>query len=58
MTDSGSDQLEFVACDHCRSSFDIDVRYPVSAHEGPDGDLELYSFCDEDCQQAWEFEHR
>lgn len=57
MSDVGSEQLEFVTCDYCEQSFDIGVRYPVAVREGPDGDLELYSFCDAACQQAWETEN-
>jgi hypothetical protein len=57
MSNGGSDGLEFVACDYCDAPFEIDTRYPVTIREDADGTIQLYSFCDETCQQAWKSEH-
>lgn len=55
----GSDDLPettFETCDYCGGSFEYDVSYPVVTCRDESGDVELYSFCDEECQQAWEAE--
>lgn len=46
-------QHPFRECAHCGASFEPGVSYPVETCEGPDGQLELYSFCDEACRAAW-----
>lgn len=42
------------SCAHCGAILNGDDWYPVvtitATHNGPN----LYSFCDEDCQAAWE----
>ncbi len=43
----------FDACAHCGRSFLPDVRYPVRTEYGAGEELELYSFCDETCVDAW-----
>ena len=58
MTDSGGRKTfdgghPFSECDHCGAAFDLGVSYPVAVEDTPDGGVELYSFCDEHCKQAW-----
>lgn len=50
------DRHPFGACANCGSPFEPEVSYPVETLEGADGDLELYSFCDDDCRSAWEID--
>lgn len=47
------DRYPFEACATCGSRFEFDVSYPVVSRRGQDGTLELYSFCDEECQADW-----
>lgn len=47
----------FEACANCGTSFEIGIHYPALTRQEPDGSLGLYSFCDRDCQAAWEAEH-
>lgn len=53
-----STRMEFIACDYCDAPFEVDTRYPVTVREDADGNVQLYSFCDEECQKAWETENR
>lgn len=53
----GNPEPTFENCDHCGTQFEEAVRYPVTAHEDADGTIELYSFCDDTCQAAWEADH-
>lgn len=57
MGTDGADLSPFGACANCGDPFEPDVSYPVVTGDGPDGEMELYSFCDEACQAAWEDEH-
>lgn len=50
MTDSDTDP--FAACAHCGTAFQEDVSYPVATQQ-KDGELALFSFCDEACRAAW-----
>jgi len=43
----------FEACAHCGRRLRRGVRYPATAENAPDRELQLYSFCDEECQRAW-----
>lgn len=43
----------FEACAHCGNRFELGVDYPVTSRR-ESGDLVFYSFCDEECQRAWE----
>lgn len=43
----------FDRCAYCHAGFERDVRYPVTVREDDEGDLEIYSFCDSTCQDAW-----
>ena len=54
MGPDGATRTEFVACDYCETPFETDTRYPVTVREDADGAVELYSFCDKTCQEAWE----
>lgn len=47
----------FESCSYCHGWFKRGVRYPVTVREGDDGDLQIHSFCDSNCQDAWEAEH-
>lgn len=49
-----SDQRLFDACAYCGTPFEVGVRYPVSVCEDEDGSIEIFSFCDETCQQSWD----
>jgi hypothetical protein len=42
------------ACAHCGAALRSDVWYPVVLPENDDGDTELYTFCDDDCRDAWQ----
>lgn len=42
-------------CANCGQSFEYDVEYPVTTRV-EDGEIQVYSFCDEDCQAEWEAE--
>lgn len=55
MTDRSAGRRAFEACDFCDEPFEVDDRYPVVVHENEDT-VELYSFCDETCKQAWKSE--
>lgn len=44
-----SEEFVFTSCETCDTPFEQDERYPVRADTDEDGDLQLYSFCDEDC---------
>ncbi len=46
----------FECCSHCGRRFEQDVRYPVTVEEDDDGTLSIHSFCDDDCQDAWNAE--
>lgn len=56
MTSEGADQNLFDTCAYCGDSFKPNVTYPVATRTNSDGDLEVYSFCDEDCKASWEAE--
>lgn len=43
----------FDTCASCERAFKSGVAYPVETRVRPDGELELYSFCDEECRQSW-----
>lgn len=57
MVPARPDPSPFEACATCGSDFEVDVNYPVVVRENGDGELELYSFCDECCEAAWRAEH-
>jgi hypothetical protein len=40
-------------CDHCGRTFEPDVRYPTVTEDRPNGDLQIYTFCEESCKTAW-----
>lgn len=43
----------FGACANCGKPFQLGVEYPVTTSV-QEGELEVYSFCDEDCMAEWE----
>lgn len=47
----------FGTCAHCNTALEPGERYPVETRGEPDGELELYSFCDEACRRAWLTDH-
>lgn len=47
------DRGPFEACAHCGARFRPETRYPVETRETSDGELELYSFCDQACRRDW-----
>lgn len=47
----------FEECANCGASFESDVWYPVATRRDDDGDLRVYSFCNEECRGAWTSEH-
>lgn len=53
MVDRWTDDHPFGACAHCGDAFERDVSYPVATRGGGDQEIELYSFCDDACMQAW-----
>lgn len=53
MTDRGD--ARFGRCAHCGEPLELGEKYPVTTTR-EDGEFELYSFCSEDCQAAWEAE--
>jgi hypothetical protein len=56
MTMTGTDDTVFTACAYCGASFQSNVEYPVVTTQ-KDGELKLYSFCDEECRTAWELDN-
>lgn len=54
---SGGSAIElFESCAYCDAWLERDVQHPVTVQEDDDGALGIYSFCDHDCQEAWERE--
>lgn len=53
MSSGETAQDVFDACAHCGAPFEREIRYPAQLTEGPDGESRLYSFCDAECQRAW-----
>lgn len=47
----------FESCSYCNGWFKRGVRYPVTVREGHGGELQIHSFCDSTCQEAWEAEN-
>lgn len=54
-TNTADRQLD--TCAHCGDGFERGVRYPVTTAEDPEGNVQLYSFCDKGCQESWEDEN-
>jgi len=44
-------------CDYCSAPFEEGIRYPTTTVDGEDGDLRIYTFCDETCKGDWLDEH-
>lgn len=42
----------FDACAYCDSRFEMNVSYPVHT-EYEEGEIRLYSFCDDECMDRW-----
>lgn len=40
-------------CEYCGAVIDTSDWYPVRQKRGPDGELQFYPFCSEDCQESW-----
>lgn len=40
-------------CTNCGDPIDTSRWYPITTRI-VDGDVELYSFCDDDCRDAWD----
>lgn len=40
-------------CDYCGTPFEIGVRYPAFTEDGPDGEFDIYTFCDDECKSEW-----
>ena len=57
MSLQASNRQPFETCAHCGGRFEPGIRYPVSMRTSEDHELELYSFCDNSCQTAWETDH-
>lgn len=47
----------FESCSYCNGWFKRGVRYPVTVREGDGRELQIHSFCDSNCQDAWEAEN-
>ena len=41
-----------LVCANCEAPLQFDVTYPVVTQK-QNGDIEYYSFCDDDCRAAW-----
>lgn len=42
-------------CAHCGDRLTLDEWPPIVVEaEDADGDISLYSFCDEECKRAWD----
>lgn len=54
--DVSTTRYPFDACAHCGTRFELGVTYPVERREEPDGEFQLYSFCNDECQDAWNAE--
>lgn len=53
MADVWPDEHPFSQCAHCGAGFEPEVNYPVVTRGGGAEQLELYSFCDDECMRAW-----
>lgn len=51
MTDEEVDP--FTRCGNCGKTLALGVSHPVTTRYDDDGELQLYSFCDGDCQREW-----
>lgn len=40
-------------CEYCGAMIDTSDWYPVTKERDSDESLQIYSFCSEDCQEAW-----
>lgn len=40
-------------CEYCGTAIDTSDWYPVTKERDSTGSLQFYSFCSEDCQNAW-----
>ena len=43
----------FQRCADCESPLEANVSHPVYTERDQNGDLRLYSFCDEECKRRW-----
>lgn len=41
-------------CANCGDSIDEHEWFPIRGREDDDGEFRLYSFCSEECAEAWE----
>ncbi|WP_372910778.1 hypothetical protein [Salinigranum sp.] len=41
------------ACDHCGTALEEEVRYPTATVSEDDGDVSIFTFCDEACKEGW-----
>lgn len=48
------DRNTFDVCDQCGERFEDGVRYPITTRRSANDELEIYSFCDGACQNAWD----
>ncbi len=48
--DSG---MSFEQCAHCGAGLAVNEWYPTVTTTDGDGDVELYSFCNDACKDAW-----
>lgn len=45
-------------CDYCGTSLKEEVRYPTTTIDMEDGDIEIFTFCSEECKEQWLTEQR
>lgn len=50
---TASNDLAFTSCATCGTPFEQDERYPVRTDTDDDGNVQVNSFCDEDCLEEW-----
>lgn len=43
-------------CEYCGSTIATNDWYPIAKERTPDGSLQLYPFCCDDCKARWEAE--
>lgn len=44
-------------CMYCGTPLDEEVRYPTITVDGENGDLNIYTFCSEECKGKWLNQH-
>lgn len=55
--DPGGTNPDLQTCANCGSSIIVGKKHPVYTDESVDGDVALYTFCNDGCKDAWLRDH-